>query len=492
MRKFQHSGQFQDHVAHLKDEYESIYRKEIERIIALASKNPMGQPAPIIDECLENHARTYIINGMFEALNWPLQSSVGLPKFVPEAPIESLQRGTRRFLDYFGLSSSTRKPLIIVEAKRPSLKLPSNDNPSEIFSNGLKGISLGKDWDDILSTIRDYVCSTTAQFGHTPHRVVITNGNWLLLFLNPVQTFVSKNIDVGDIIVYSDADEICDKAHEVWEYLEYNNIAGKTDTRSYQIGELPFTIDASKVKKIALGLKLIYYEAPTHTSARPQICILPIVLISSHDNVWVYVQRSNYPGFELPHRNEQLGDHFREVSAYSASLLSEVVQSIQLNIDLSPVLVHYEQEEDLFNEFKGVNAISSKENHGGQHFILLTGVTAHFISENPSVADCRYHIWKNSQEEGVAIDTPVFMPSVFQPKSSFVDGQPYHCSHISVQAAKMGQLSDENKHRCGLRSNPIGSAFCEIIQFEELLCCRVCVFESVCTKSDLFRLPCQR
>lgn len=493
MSKFLHPGQFRDKFASLRADYEEKYSKQLQRIRAAASNNPTGQPPPFVDECLEYHARTYIINGMFEALNWPLQCNDGLPTFVPEAPIESLERGTRRFLDYFGLNPATQKPLIIIEAKRPSLRLPSDENLPETIADGLRGQNLGEEWNEILSTIKDYINSVAAHFGYSPHRAVITNGSWLILFLDPAQTFTNRNFDSGAIVVYTDHNEIYSKAAEAWEYLEYTNVAGKTETRSCSVGELPFRIESGKINKITLGLKLIYFESPTQYKARPQINVLPIVLIALQNDVWIYVERNYHPGFDLPHKYEQLGDHLREVNDFIDSLLAEVVQNLHLQIDLSPITAHYEQEEMFFNEFKGVSDITVYPNGGVQRFILVTGTAPHFIRDMSSVVDCRYHAWKNSQDEGVAaIDGPIVMASVFRPKSFFVDGQAHHCSHATVLSAKASQLNQENRQRCGLRSSPNGAAFCEIIQFEEFLCCRACVFENVCAKAELFRLPCNR
>jgi hypothetical protein len=74
------------------------------------------------------------------------------------------------------------------------------------------------------------------------------------LFLDPSQTFVKGNIDSGAIIVFPDPNEICSKAAELWEYLEYTNVAGEIEGRSCNIGELPFYIEPRKIKKITLGL----------------------------------------------------------------------------------------------------------------------------------------------------------------------------------------------------------------------------------------------
>jgi len=50
--------------------------------------------------------------------------------------------------------------------------------------------------------------------------------------------------------------------------------------------------------------------------------------------------------------------------------------------------------------------------------------------------------------------------------------------------------SEERETILFLESGEEGQAFCEIWCFEQHLCCRTCVFEEVCAKSEVFRLPC--
>lgn len=62
----------------------------------------------------------------------------------------------------------------------------------------------------------------------------------------------------------------------------------------------------------------------------------------------------------------------------------------------------------------------------------------------------------------------------------------------NVALAKSQTVTAKNRERCGPRSSRDGEAFCEIWSFERRLCCRTCVFEPVCTKAQVFHLPCQR
>ena len=80
---------------------------------------------------LEAHAREFMVNSVLEALNWRMSIAGDeyLPNLVPEAPLQSVGRDTTRFLDYLGLERETDRPLLIVESKRPSSKLPGSFVP---------------------------------------------------------------------------------------------------------------------------------------------------------------------------------------------------------------------------------------------------------------------------------------------------------------------------------------------------------------------------
>lgn len=136
------------------------------------------------------------MNAFLAALNWRFDQTPdnGLPNLVPESPVRSQQRGTIRFLDYLGLERQTDNPLLIVETKRPSAELPSTLEPaatySEIVSRGLAGASLSGQWNQWLKDLSDYVLSAHNCALKVPKRVVITNGYWLIIFLDPTDAFL--------------------------------------------------------------------------------------------------------------------------------------------------------------------------------------------------------------------------------------------------------------------------------------------------------------
>jgi hypothetical protein len=206
-------------------QYDQLFRPRIDEIRNSYVQRPLTKP-PLADESLEAHSRAYFLNGFLAALNWRLDVSpkTGLPNLVPEAPLQSLEKGTICFLDYLGFDRDSARPLLVVEAKRPSSVLPrlaklSNDSrepslaklsnkslkPSgpEVVSRGLKGERLLGKWSQWLSTLKDYVRSVHAKANHAPKRVLLTNGDWLILFLDPSDAFLGGGTcDAQRILVF--------------------------------------------------------------------------------------------------------------------------------------------------------------------------------------------------------------------------------------------------------------------------------------------------
>ena len=143
-------------------EYRSIhsnYENRFARLIARVRREYVGTPNESnADNMLEHHVRAYVINAVLAALNWRMdrQPQDDLPNLIPEASGRSQQTGTIRRLDYLGLEKDTNEPLLIVETKRPSAKLPylhGVSSHSEVIVHGLKDQELGSEWDGWLRDI---------------------------------------------------------------------------------------------------------------------------------------------------------------------------------------------------------------------------------------------------------------------------------------------------------------------------------------------------
>jgi hypothetical protein len=84
----------------------------------------------MLEEVLEDHVRTYLIDGMLAALRWVIVPSAPdeIENMIPEAQVDPAT-DARRFMDYLGYEHAVDEPLLILEAKRPT-EFPMSDNGS--------------------------------------------------------------------------------------------------------------------------------------------------------------------------------------------------------------------------------------------------------------------------------------------------------------------------------------------------------------------------
>lgn len=206
MSRVRNADQFLIEFRKARRDYEQIFRPNIERAFAayaddLSSKTIFLNRA--VDSLLEIQIRTYFVDILLGALNWHLDSNL-----LPEAAVVSESRGTRRFLDYLGIERNTDRPLLVVETKRPNSPPPATrrhmqdgSDFSSVICAGLAGEELVGEWNDWLNTLRDYISSIEKQINRVPERVAITNGNWLILFTDPADAFLSEGDPVLEKIL---------------------------------------------------------------------------------------------------------------------------------------------------------------------------------------------------------------------------------------------------------------------------------------------------
>ena len=414
-----------------------------------------------------------------------------LPNLVPEAPIASLEKGTIRFLDYFGLERHTQRPLLVVETKRPSAQLPRLSRPSgdflspqlpEVISRGLAGEPLVGQWPEWLSTLRDYIRSVHARANQAPRRVLLTNGDWIILFLDPCDAFLEGGTyDAEHILAFSKRSEIEQRDTELFRFPEHGTVVGETS--GLTPGELPFHVVGEDVDRLMHGLHLRYIEQRRVYQLSPVISVAPVIFLRSRYGTWLRVETPP-DDYELPHQHSQLAAHLDQVHTAAANLLRRVNDALGTHLRAFPLSQHY-REEGSFDPIRGVIEC------GRDEFFVVTGDKTHYLLPKPSVPQCPYHDWVKSQADGSASPPSPIMRRSINPRSFFTSQEEHHCAHRDVAMAKASQITVENQARCGLRSGQEGDAFCEIWRFEVHLCCRTCAFEDICTKAQVFHLPCQ-
>src|SRR5260370_34156925 len=153
----------------------------------------MSGNGPADDHELEAHVRKYFIDGLLWALNWRLDAGPPNPtalvlveaQLAPEG-----QDGAVRFLDYLGVERETLRALLVLEAKRPSVELPTRLEgrrvaPVRALAAGLAGKDLGAGWTQRPPARRDYARRGKAYATSAPRRLVATDRQWLAGFPGP-------------------------------------------------------------------------------------------------------------------------------------------------------------------------------------------------------------------------------------------------------------------------------------------------------------------
>ena len=459
------------------------------RIAEIRTKYAGTPEEGLLDQSLEVHGRTYIVNALLAALNWRLdvRPEDGLPNLFPEAPIRSVERRSVRFLDYLGLERQTANPLLIVETKRPNAQLPSTQKPaatySEVVSRGLASEPLNGEWNKWLQDLRDYLRSVYAPAQRVAKRVVITNGDWLIVFLNPSDAFLEGGYrDPNRILVLRDHTDIGKHFSELFLHLEYQQVLG--DAPALTPGELCFHLSPEVVDRAMHGLRLCYTEQHGIYQHSPVIKVAPVVFVRSRYGGWLRVETPPQE-HELPRESDQLPQHLGELERAAKNLLAEVNRRLGTSLQPFRLSRHYEDNE-------GFGAIRGVTECGANEYLVVTGDKTHYLLQVPSVPNCPYHDWTACNSAGIASNPGPIAARSTSPRSFFLSAELHHCAHRDVGSAKGTAITSSNRTRCGPRSGREGQAFCEIWRFEQHLCCRTCAFEEVCTKAAVFRLPCSR
>ncbi len=225
MSRVRNARDFFDKYVKIRYRYDDTCQHQISAIRASYTDSGVDPAANLIDDILEAHLREYFVNCILKTLNWRMGESL-----LPEAPVESYARGTIRFLDYLSKLPRRKTP-----QSQINLKAGAQEAYSSIISAGLQGEALTGEWNDWLSTLRDYVESVVAEQGRPPRRVAITSGQWLLVFADPSDSFLGDGTqDVNRIHVFALDDEgneqgqfIADNYGKIFELLE----SGQRDAR---------------------------------------------------------------------------------------------------------------------------------------------------------------------------------------------------------------------------------------------------------------------
>jgi hypothetical protein len=480
------------------------HKPKIEQIRRKYSDNPLNRTPPELDDLLEAHVRRYLIDRLLISLNWNIlpEDDFEATNLVPEAPVVSVAHGTTRYLDYLGMERGSDQALLIVESKRLGTPLPAlKKRPArkaESLSDldivqsilaGLKGDELLHNWGEWLATLRDYFITVEQRGDSPPRRVVITDGNWCIVFREPKTTLLFPDRSTHDhISVYlpTGSEEIGavfeSNFIKVFEFLEYGCVLGQA--RSLTLGDLTFQVPPGRRTTMIRGLHLKYFEVEELYQTTPRIQISPLLFIRVEGGEWIRLEAREPE--DVPADEDELVEHINSVQAKAKQFADAVTNALQAEPTWLSIEDHY-LDPASFDQLKGVTETRQDE------FILITGTDSHYLRKVPTAVGCPFHDWhkignKNHRHPAHA---PLSIPSTEQ-RAFFIAPGLHHCAHHQVHVARSSQITEANRPHCGSRSGANHTAFCEIWPFERHLCCRTCIFEDVCTKASVFHLPCKR
>ncbi|MBL8897745.1 MAG: hypothetical protein JNM84_08960 [Planctomycetes bacterium] len=501
-----------------------VFRRADQVRAVLEQSKPVtadGTPAETLNArrefWLECHVRDFVIDQILSALNWQMrpwdtaggyvaanlvteQSPNGLRRFRAETD------ENRRRMDYLGYSRETDRPLIVVEAKRPNVQLPGVPSPlsfperhpvGDIFAAALTSIRNGTDvpdgvsasWQKALEQIRGYCRTVSETRGEWPSRAVLTNGDWLIVFADPRNAFTAtahEVISAHHILVFESRMAITHFYAQLWDQLEYSPLA-KEDRRLH-VAQVRFVIDPACIESCAYGVRISYASKRTNYRKAPLISVSPLLFLRS--NGGSFLQIATDWEDELPaDGRESIADHLDRVQAECNSL-KELVEQAVLGGRVLPLVAVDVHAKDTA-AFRVRPLVQHIANPDGDTFLVFTGSSTHVLTAESGYAGCTFHKHASASATGVAQRGEPLLRSLLTPKSYFLDGSAYHCTHKAVYVVKQEQVTRDNRSRCGSRSCVDGGAFCEIAGFEEFLCCRICALHPACAKADAYSLPCR-
>jgi len=211
-------------------EVASAFRASLEAAVPAYAGAEFSEP-------LEHVTRRHLIDIILIALGWNLDRQ---GRDILE---EAQAKGeTTLFLDYLGVNPDSRAPLLIVEAKakEKSFVTPSPatidrsgarnamDGGPSLIARAVDHVNKGEaassspvtlEWTRWIAKLRDYVKTVHENSGYCAQRVVITSGQWLVIFYNPAAAFLEDGAATDSGVLCFSGDELLERSDQIHDLL---------------------------------------------------------------------------------------------------------------------------------------------------------------------------------------------------------------------------------------------------------------------------------
>lgn len=421
----------------------------------------------------EAQVRQYIIDPMLEALGWKLSDPAYM---VVEAGVDpASDKQHRRFLDYLGVGRRDEcQASLLVEAKRLSHELPAHDEGMDlrlVMTNALKEAKkaerapngkwkrspLSAEWLDVLTTLFDYLTRLHSSSHGAPRRVLLTNGDWFVVFIDPVKTLVSHDFAANDLLVAPDLEQASESAASLFVHLAYESF---TDS-------LPEQTAADLCRFVEPGGEPLPASFATEISTaqlrtRPLLGVLPAIAVQMPGGSWV---RFKNPAVEerVLVEDARLPEEMAAISDQAKKLVSDLEPQRKLSLVTAVVF------EETVTKAPPFPSSRLLRRDAADRFVMYLGTETHPFVDPGEFAGCPYHFYGTAKKEGVAVEPPIYKRSI-EPPAYFPSGSAQHCAHGEVHARRA--------KRCAIRA------------MDEFLCCRACALQNRCWPDGAPAFPC--
>lgn len=443
---------------------------------------------------LERSSRRFLIDRYLKALDWNADDA----SQVREEARGIGQIGDERlYFDFLGLAPDTKEPALLVEAKRFGLRGPREPGKEVADTQVLKS-ELGKaiervltgqrsaltaEWNDFLTDLRNYVRALQGQGGGGPYRVVITSGDWIIIFSDPIATFgVEGKVDPSSIHCFMTFNEIAANAEDIFDLLYRPNIVD-TLPPIMELEEALRVLSPALIAGCRRGVYLGTRMGGPDKAEYPIRWVFPAVIVAivgKEIGIW-----NRYLRLEAPLDATLWEGFFAALEAEGERLLAQVSTDFSLSlpdtlddslkvfktpIAMTPATARKAPRSIstaglLGQQRPAPYSLRMPDKHGAS-YLVGTGRAWFYrgISERGKV--CLYHSHEASSAEGRGQHPAHNGYS----QSSFTATREFgHCSERSLLASRVAR--------------------CKVSDFDSHLCCQGCIFANICWQPTE-KLPC--
>jgi len=298
-----------------------------------------------------------------------------------------------------------------------------------------------------------------------------------VIFTDPEDAFIKHGwVNKAAIKVFV-LDECVEQSDTIFDLLAYFRLIRNpppyiTPSRSQA------WISAASTKAVYRALWVRRDQSGAHFRIQPQLLLYAATVLERTDGVLVTVLDDRSEN-SVPHDMDRFNHHFDAVKTASDQLLDAVRKAIgdlpqTSGVEQFPGFVAPPDRGSIGvvrpPSYEGPKLLKSWPPRADE-FLLVTGTAAHFLLQKPTVGSCAGHDWVKCEKLGQHKGTGPIVSRSVQPVSFFKSGEDHHCAHRIVH--------DRREERC------------HILAFDEYLCCRACVLQTLCWPAvELRWLPC--